>query len=125
MNRHTQSRQNWSKPSTEGPPMRGLRAPSHGCKDRTMARAVCSYTLRYCSKVIPPPIHSLLGSFQTHQSQSRTASPPHSSTQLQANSEHCSANQRTARGSSYGLRNLARVNMGVAPTSSTAWMSER
>src|SRR5258708_21454791 len=77
--RHPQSSQKGVKPSTDGPPTRGGRPPSQGLKDRATPCATCSYTVLYCSKVIPPPIQSLLGSFQTHQYQSLTRSPPHSS----------------------------------------------
>src|SRR5216683_477146 len=120
--RHTQSSQKGVKPSTDGPPTRGGRPSSHGLKDRATPSATCSYTVLYCSKVIPPPIQSLLGSFQTHQYQSLTRSPPHSSVQLQTISAHCSVNHRTARGSSKGRRNLAKVINGVAPTLSAAWI---
>src|SRR5262249_49340071 len=95
---------------------------SHGESDRATPRAACSYTPRYCSKVIPPPIQSLFGSFQMHQYQFLTFSPPHSCAQLQAISEHCSANHRTARGSPKGRRNLAKVRKGTAPTRSAARM---
>src|SRR5258708_4256825 len=118
--RHTQSSQNGVKPSTDGPPTRGGPAPSPGLQERATPLAACSYTVLSCSKVIPPPIQSLLGSFQTHQYQSLTRSPPHSSVQLQTISAHCSVNHRTARGSSKGRRNLAKVINGVAPTLSAA-----
>ena len=68
-----------------------------------------------------PLIQALFGSFQTHQYQSRTASPPHCSMQFQTTSPHWLANQRTARGSSSGRCSLAKVIIGTAPTSSTAW----
>src|SRR5215472_8372023 len=90
MSRHTQSSQNGWNPSTDGPPTLGARPPSHGARERRTPRATRSYTVRYCSKLIPPPIQSLFGSFQTHQYQSLTRSPPHSSVQLQTISEHCS-----------------------------------
>src|SRR5262249_4701943 len=122
MSRHTQSSQNGWNPSTDGPPTRGACPLSHGAKERATPRAACSYTARYCSKLMPPPIQSLLGSFQTHQYQFLTFSPPHSSMQLQTISEHCSANRRTARGSSNGRGNLAKVTNGVAPTFSAACM---
>src|SRR5215469_13736615 len=105
-NRHTQSSQNGVKPSTDGPPTRGGPPSSHGFSERAMPRATRSYTARYCSKVMPPPIQSLFGSFQTHQYQSLTFSPPHSCVQLHTISEHCSANHRSARGSSNGRWNL-------------------
>src|SRR5215212_6045028 len=75
---------------------------------------------RYCSKLRPPPIQSLLGSFHTHQYQFVTSSGPHSSTAFHTTSPHCVANQRMARGSSKGRRNLAHVTIGTAPTLSTA-----
>src|SRR5262245_4764175 len=118
--RHTQSSQNGVKPSTAGPPTRGAQPASQGCNERATPRATCSYTARYCSKLMPPPIHSLFGSFQTHQYQTLTRSPPHSWVQLHTISEHCSANHRTARGSSNGRRNLEKVRNGVAPTFSVA-----
>src|SRR5262245_15044580 len=120
MSRHTQSSQNGWNPSTDGPPTRGAFPSSHGVKERATPRATCSYTARYCSKLMPPLIQSLLGSFQTHQYQFLTFSPPHSSVQLQTISEHCSANHRTARGSSNGRKNLAKVMNGIALTFSTA-----
>src|SRR5215472_18246987 len=69
MKRHAQSSQNGWNPSTDGPPTLGVRPPSHGARERRTPRATCSYTERYCSKLMPPPIQSLLGSFQTHQYQ--------------------------------------------------------
>src|SRR5439155_27227034 len=77
---------------------------------------------RYCSKPRPPLIHVLLGSFHTHQYQSRTVSPPHCSMQLQKTSALWLANQRTALGSctSRGSGNLAEVITGMPPTLSTA-----
>src|SRR5262249_56982212 len=106
----------------EGPPISGTRPLSHGAKERAMPLATASYTARYCSKLMPPPIQSLFGSFQMHQYQFLTFSPPHSSAQLQTISEHCSANHPTPRGSSNGRRNLAKVRKGTAPTRSAARM---
>ena len=62
----------------------------------------------------------LFGSFQMHQYQSFTSSPPHSSRQLQTTSVQRSTNLRMLAGLSNGGWNLANVIIGLAPASSTA-----
>src|SRR5262245_61429127 len=75
---------------------------------------------RYSSYFTSPPMTALLGSFQTHQYQSFTSSPPHSSRQFQTTSVQRVTNLRMFAGSSNGGSNLANVTIGLAPASSTA-----